>query len=200
MLYCIARWCCPAAWPTSGAFCSGPRMASVWASSATCRVSVAVVAVVMMMAVPGYPRYKMVGEEEAGEFSLEISRLDTEDDAVFQCQVRPVTCHVSRVTRVMLQVSAMGDVGAIRSSPAQVSVVLVRMVADMRVVLQVSVMSPPGRPVILTPRGGHAGTVTVAAGEELQLQCVSSGGRPAAEVGGRISASKSSIRVPSEGL
>ena len=83
----------------------------------------------------------------------------------------------------MLQVSAMGDVGAIRSSPAQVSVVLVRMVADMRVVLQVSVMSPPGRPVILTPRGGHAGTVTVAAGEELQLQCVSSGGRPAAEVG-----------------
>ena len=47
--------------------------------------------------VPGYPRYKMVGEEEAGEFSLEISRLDTEDDAVFQCQVRPVTCHVSRV-------------------------------------------------------------------------------------------------------
>ena len=41
---------------------------------------------------PGYPRYKMVGEEEAGEFSLEISRLDTEDDAVFQCQVQPVTC------------------------------------------------------------------------------------------------------------
>ena len=49
-------------------------------------------------------------------------------------------------------------------------------------VLQVSVMSPPGRPVILTPQGGHAGTVTVAAGEEIQLQCVSSGGRPAAEV------------------
>ena len=49
-------------------------------------------------------------------------------------------------------------------------------------VLQVSVMSPPGRPVILTPKGGHAGTVTVAAGEEIQLQCVSSGGRPAAEV------------------
>ena len=158
-------------------------MASVWASSATCPVSVVVVVVrMMMMAVPGYPRYKMVGEEEAGEFSLEISRLDTEDDAVFQCQVRPVTCHVSRVTRAMLQVSAMGDVGAIRSSPAQVSVVLVRLVADMRVVLQVSVMSPPGRPLILTPQGGHAGTVTVAAGEELQLQCVSSGGRPAAEV------------------
>ena len=159
-------------------------MASVWASSATCPVSVAVVVtMMMMMAVPGYPRYKMVGEEEAGQFSLEISRLDTEDDAVFQCQVRPVTCHVSRVTRAMLQVSAMGDVGAIRSSPAQVSVVVVRMVADMTVVLQVSVMSPPGRPVILTPQGGHAGTVTVAAGEELQLQCVSSGGRPAAEVG-----------------
>ena len=52
--------------------------------------------------VPGYPRYKMVGEEEAGEFSLEISRLDTEDDAVFQCQVRTVTvmCHMSHVTCV----------------------------------------------------------------------------------------------------
>ena len=51
--------------------------------------------------VPGYPRYKMVGEEEAGEFSLEISRLDTEDDAVFQCQVRHVSrvmCHMSHVT------------------------------------------------------------------------------------------------------
>ena len=79
-------------------------MASVWASSETCRVSVAVVVMMvvmvmmMMMAVPGYPRYKMVGEEEAGEFSLEISRLDTEDDAVFQCQVRPVTSHESRVS------------------------------------------------------------------------------------------------------
>ena len=37
---------------------------------------------------PGFPRYAMVGDAEAGEFNLEISALAPEDDAVFQCQVR----------------------------------------------------------------------------------------------------------------
>ena len=36
---------------------------------------------------PGFPRYSMVGDQQAGDFSLEISALAPEDDAVFQCQV-----------------------------------------------------------------------------------------------------------------
>ena len=34
-----------------------------------------------------YPRYQMVGSEEEGDYSLEISNVQLEDDAVFQCQV-----------------------------------------------------------------------------------------------------------------
>ena len=53
---------------------------------------------------PGYPRYSMVGDAEAGEYNLEVRDIALEDDAVFQCQV-----------------SAMGGVPAIRSNIAQVS-------------------------------------------------------------------------------
>ena len=53
---------------------------------------------------PGYPRYKLIGDEDLGEWNLEISDLRPEDSAVFQCQV-----------------SAKGSVAPIRTSPAQVS-------------------------------------------------------------------------------
>ena len=36
---------------------------------------------------PGFPRYSMDGDQDAGDFSLEITALAPEDDAVFQCQV-----------------------------------------------------------------------------------------------------------------
>ena len=41
-------------------------------------------------------------------------------------------------------------------------------------------MSTPGHPVILTHQGGHDGTVEITEGATLELQCVTSGGRPAA--------------------
>ena len=41
---------------------------------------------------PGFPRYSMVGDQQAGDFSLEISALAPEDDAVFQCQVGVEIC------------------------------------------------------------------------------------------------------------
>ena len=43
-------------------------------------------------------------------------------------------------------------------------------------------MSAPGHPVILTQQGGHDGTVEIIEGATLELQCLSSGGRPAGEV------------------
>ncbi|XP_064595394.1 nephrin-like isoform X2 [Liolophura sinensis] len=39
--------------------------------------------------IPGYRRYKMLGEESAGEFGLMISDVRLTDDAEFQCQVGP---------------------------------------------------------------------------------------------------------------
>ena len=35
----------------------------------------------------GFARYQMVGSEEEGDYSLEISNVQLEDDAMFQCQV-----------------------------------------------------------------------------------------------------------------
>ena len=38
-------------------------------------------------ALRGFPRYQMIGSEEEGDYSLEISNVQLEDDALFQCQV-----------------------------------------------------------------------------------------------------------------
>ena len=92
---------------------------------------------------PGYPRYRMVGEEEEGEWGLEISPVESSDDGVYQCQV-----------------SAQADDPAIRSGEARLSV-----------------MSPPGQPLIL-----QGAEVMISQGEEVELTCVSRGGRPAGEV------------------
>ena len=54
---------------------------------------------------PGYPRYKLTGDEGAGEWNLEISDLAAEDDAVYQCQV-----------------SGEAGMPSLRSAPAQVKV------------------------------------------------------------------------------
>ncbi|KFM73802.1 Irregular chiasm C-roughest protein, partial [Stegodyphus mimosarum] len=35
----------------------------------------------------GFPRYTMIGSDDEGDFSLQISRVTLEDDALFQCQV-----------------------------------------------------------------------------------------------------------------
>ena len=38
---------------------------------------------------PGFPRYKVLGSEETGEFSLEVVNATLEDDAIYECQVGP---------------------------------------------------------------------------------------------------------------
>ena len=40
----------------------------------------------MLRELPGYPRYRMVGEEERGEWGLEINSVSSADDGVYQCQ------------------------------------------------------------------------------------------------------------------
>ena len=50
---------------------------------------------------PGFPRYRMVGDESAGEFSLEMSAVAPEDDAVFQCQVRSGNICLARITLIL---------------------------------------------------------------------------------------------------
>ena len=85
----------------------------------------------------------MVGQEEQGEWGLEIASVQSSDDGVYQCQV-----------------SAQAEDPAIRSGEARLSV-----------------MSPPGQPVIL-----EGEEVMVSQGEEVELTCVSRGGRPAGEV------------------
>ena len=40
----------------------------------------------LLRELPGYPRYRMVGEEERGEWGLEINSVSSADDGVYQCQ------------------------------------------------------------------------------------------------------------------
>lgn len=35
----------------------------------------------------GFPRYQMIGSDEEGDFSLEITNVQLEDDALYNCQV-----------------------------------------------------------------------------------------------------------------
>ncbi|KAI1286001.1 Irregular chiasm C-roughest protein [Halotydeus destructor] len=37
----------------------------------------------------GFPRYAMTGNDEEGDYSLQITNVQLEDDAIFQCQVGP---------------------------------------------------------------------------------------------------------------
>ena len=92
---------------------------------------------------PGYPRYRMTGEEEKGNWSLEISPVTSNDDGVYQCQV-----------------SSHGQDAAIRSPEARLTV-----------------MSPPGPPVIL-----QGAELEISEGEQAELVCLSQGARPAGEV------------------
>ena len=38
---------------------------------------------------PGYPRYRLLGDPSAGVHDLEITNVTLEDDGRFQCQVSP---------------------------------------------------------------------------------------------------------------
>jgi hypothetical protein len=62
---------------------------------------------------PGFPRYTVLGTDDSGIFSLQISNATLEDDAVYECQVGP--SFNNRPIRASAQVSVM------RKSSAEVS-------------------------------------------------------------------------------
>ena len=67
---------------------------------------------------PGFPRYRMVGDESAGEFSLEMSAVAPEDDAVFQCQVRSGNICLSRITLILTPGERWGRCGSHQVQPS----------------------------------------------------------------------------------
>ncbi|XP_068624403.1 irregular chiasm C-roughest protein-like [Battus philenor] len=92
----------------------------------------------------GYDRYKMIGSDEEGDYSLDIRDVTLEDDAKYQCQVS----------------SGPRGEPAIRSRYAQLTVLV-----------------PPEPPKIL--QGNFFST---AEDRPIKLECVSVGGKPAAEI------------------
>ncbi|CAG4974956.1 unnamed protein product [Colias eurytheme] len=92
----------------------------------------------------GYERYKMVGSDEEGDYSLDIRDVLLDDDAMYQCQV---------------STGPKGE-AAIRSRYARLTVLV-----------------PPESPKILK------GPVLQAVEDrDVDLECVSVGGKPAAEI------------------
>ncbi|CAK1595000.1 unnamed protein product [Parnassius mnemosyne] len=92
----------------------------------------------------GYDRYKMIGSDEEGDYSLDIREVTLEDDAKYQCQVS----------------SGLRGEPAIRSRYARLTVLV-----------------PPEPPKIL--QGNFFST---AEDRTIKLECVSVGGKPAAEI------------------
>ncbi|XP_068214573.1 irregular chiasm C-roughest protein-like [Palaemon carinicauda] len=90
-----------------------------------------------------FKRYKMIGADEEGDFSLRISPVTLEDEAYFQCQV-----------------TGWRDIPGVRSQTAKLTVYV-----------------PPEPPVIT-----QGPLITTTAGFGVQLECVSKGGKPAAEL------------------
>ncbi|XP_053620761.1 irregular chiasm C-roughest protein-like isoform X2 [Plodia interpunctella] len=92
----------------------------------------------------GYDRYKMIGSDDEGDYSLDIREVTLEDDALYQCQVS----------------SGPRGEPAIRSRYARLLVLM-----------------PPEPPQIL--QGSILNTVEEM---EVDIECVSVGGKPAAEI------------------
>ncbi|XP_060808034.1 irregular chiasm C-roughest protein [Amyelois transitella] len=92
----------------------------------------------------GYDRYKMIGSDDEGDYSLDIREVTLDDDALYQCQV------------------SSGPKGepAIRSRYARLIVLM-----------------PPEPPKIL--QGSVLNTLEEM---EVDIECVSVGGKPAAEI------------------
>lgn len=43
--------------------------------------------------IPGFPRYRMLGDYKNGVFNLHIYNVNLEDDALYECQVGPYRAH-----------------------------------------------------------------------------------------------------------
>uniref|UniRef100_A0A182LX93 Ig-like domain-containing protein n=1 Tax=Anopheles culicifacies TaxID=139723 RepID=A0A182LX93_9DIPT len=92
----------------------------------------------------GFERYTMVGSDEEGDFSLDISPVMLDDDARYQCQVGP----------------GRGGTPGIRSRFAKLTVLV-----------------PPEAPKIV-----QGDFMVTTEDREIELECVSVGGKPAAEI------------------
>lgn len=114
----------------------------------------------------GYDRYSMVGDEHDGDYSLQIENLDLNDDAKYQCQVStgsegknflnfPFSC-----MKISIFDCFVTGQSAIRSEYAQLTVLV-----------------PPEPPKI-----AQGDFILVRENQDLELDCESVGGKPAAEV------------------
>ncbi|KAL0810397.1 hypothetical protein ABMA28_010542 [Loxostege sticticalis] len=92
----------------------------------------------------GYERYKMIGSDEEGDYSLDIKEVTLDDDALYQCQVS----------------SGPRGEPPIRSRYARLIV-----------------LTPPDPPKIL-----QGPVLQAVEDSEVNLECVSVGGKPAAEI------------------
>ncbi|XP_049535052.1 irregular chiasm C-roughest protein-like isoform X2 [Anopheles darlingi] len=92
----------------------------------------------------GFERYMMIGSDEEGDYSLDISPVMLDDDAKYQCQVGP----------------GKDGTPGIRSRFAKLSVLV-----------------PPEAPKIV-----QGDFLMTTEDREIELECVSVGGKPAAEI------------------
>ncbi|GBP47854.1 Irregular chiasm C-roughest protein [Eumeta japonica] len=125
----------------------------------------------------GFPRYTMIGSDEESNYSLEIRNVSLEDDGIYQCQVSSgLDGREGQGLMTIVVIGAMANSGtdflawfsrhgaggspAIRSRYAQLTVIVA-----------------PDPPKIL-----QGAFIDATADEPVVIECVSVGGKPAAEI------------------
>lgn len=111
----------------------------------------------------GFERYSMVGSDEEGDFSLDIFPVMLDDDATYQCQVGPgrrELHNISFMKRKTHKFLNFSGTPPIRSRKAKLTVLV-----------------PPDNPKIT--QGNH---ILTTEDREIELECVSKGGKPPAEI------------------
>lgn len=110
----------------------------------------------------GFERYSMVGSDEEGDFSLDIYPVMLDDDARYQCQVGP---------------SPTGKAGARKTNTRPLSISILGIPGIRSQFARLTVLVPPEPPKIV-----QGDFLVTTEDREIELECTSVGGKPAAEV------------------
>lgn len=121
----------------------------------------------------GYDRYAMVGSDEEGDFSLDVSPVMLDDDAKYQCQVSPGPD--GELHKIKIK-SNLNDIPSIFHIFTQIGTPGIR-----SKFAKLTVLVPPDAPKIVQGEN-HIDHMVTTEDREIELECISYGGKPAPEV------------------
>lgn len=131
----------------------------------------------------GFERYSMIGSDEEGDFSLDVYPVMLDDDAKYQCQVGPGSKGKSKsnfmTNLLQFNDNKQNDVANnVTNDFFRWFILLFEGQPGIRSrFATLTILVPPEQPKIL-----QGDFMVTTEGREIELECISVGGKPAAEV------------------